>query len=338
MCFLDGSATHQPKRERSRPEQICRNNKEIFSQERIMDIPNQCIVCYNFITPGQSVLFHCECVIAMCQSCSFAQIRAQHFTYLRGLTCPSCRLSSYNISGIEKCQIEERKLIQSATVFFSRNLSKGEPSTKQLLKRAIQMGYKSSIRLEDLDVEGVNLGIPIEASMVRLELALLESRRLTPEIQDDVRLLNPLCHLKISKNIFLEAAIELSQKLRSDPQENSDGSALQTEEDDHSLPGDAQISRQTSAVLRDRNEQLVEDRAPRAKQLCVCGDEEEGLYVQCTVGTGGCNGWVHPECIPQLRGQIVSLQSLVPLIPHRDDKGESRSAPRLCLSSLRVQT
>ena len=31
--------------------------------------------------------------------------------------------------------------------------------------------------------------------------------------------------------------------------------------------------------------------------FCVCGGPEDGLYVECTVGTGGCNGWVHPGCV-----------------------------------------
>jgi hypothetical protein len=273
-----------------------------------MDIPSQCIVCYNFITSGQSVLFHCECVIAMCQSCSFAQIRAQHFTYLRGLTCPSCRISSYNISGIEKCQIEEKKLIQSASNFFTRHFGKAEPSTKQLLKNAIQMGYKSSIRLEDLDVEGVNLGIPLEASMIRLELALLESRRLIElngQTQDDERLLAPLCFLKISRNIFLEAAIELSQKMIGG-QQGTGVETLQPQEGSHSSSVLRTIPNESTTISNQRSEHLSEEKATKAtpKQLCVCGDEEEGLYVQCTLGTGGCNGWVHPECIPQLKGKI----------------------------------
>jgi hypothetical protein len=36
---------------------------------------------------------------------------------------------------------------------------------------------------------------------------------------------------------------------------------------------------------------------PPAETFCVCGAPEGGLYVECAVGTSGCNGWVHPMCI-----------------------------------------
>lgn len=266
-----------------------------------IDIPTNCLICDNFITPGQSVLLHCECVFAICQSCVYAQIAVQHYTYLRGLTCPSCRVASYNITGIEKCQLEEKRLVQSAAKFFSRSKSKAEPSDKQLLIRAIQAGHESSILLEDLKTDGVNLGVPLEASMIRLELARVESRRLARlgpfcEEKDVDGSLGPLAHLRISKNIFLEAAIELTLKLKG---LNAPSNDIANGTKQSSLYS---ISKHVTNV---GSTSVIEDENPcaeKSKQLCVCGDEEGGFYVQCTNGTGGCNGWVHPECIPRLRG------------------------------------
>jgi hypothetical protein len=275
-----------------------------------MEIPTCCLVCDNPITTGQSVLLHCECVIAICQSCALAQITAQHYTYLRGLSCPSCRFVSDNIHGIEKCQIEERKLIQSAAKFFFRN-KKSEPSEKQLLKRAIQMGYQSSITLDELDSEKVNLGVPMETSMIRLELARLESRRLTtlnPNSGNGE--LGPLIHLRITRNIYLEAAIELTRKLNGSPiNACTDSSETNDQNFNHREDSGADCD---SSVIYD--EQQSDDVAEKSepKQLCLCGDEEGGLYVQCINGTGGCNGWVHPECVPILKGLSFALVDIHP--------------------------
>lgn len=288
----------------------------------LIDLPTHCIICYNFITSGQSVLLHCECVLAMCQSCAYAQIAVQHYTYLRGLTCPSCRIASYNISGIEKCQLEEKKLVQSAAKFFCRSKSKVEPSEKQLLIRAIKSGYESSMSLAELEAtDGVNLGVPLEASMIRLELARLESRRLAKLHHGDGNDLGPLVYLRISRNIFLEAAIELSMKLKGTCSNNDAFSRMkeiaQTTGFDAIVnpnPNQIPVIRTSTSNIESYSEDSEQQQEKaKPKQLCVCGDEEDGFYVQCTNGTGGCNGWVHPECIPRLRGNFFEFNSLVKL-------------------------
>ena len=33
------------------------------------------------------------------------------------------------------------------------------------------------------------------------------------------------------------------------------------------------------------------------KLYCICQKPSSGEYVECSVGTGGCNGWVHLKCM-----------------------------------------
>jgi hypothetical protein len=45
--------------------------------------------------------------------------------------------------------------------------------------------------------------------------------------------------------------------------------------------------------------------------FCVCGAPEAGLYVECAVGTSGCNGWVHPRCIGLSEEEAQQKSALV---------------------------
>mmetsp|Transcript_14088 Transcript_14088/g.21063 ORF Transcript_14088/g.21063 Transcript_14088/m.21063 type:complete len:1076 (-) Transcript_14088:337-3564(-) len=298
-------------------------------------VPDHCIVCYSLICPGRSVLFHCECNVAFCQECAFKQITVQHYTYLRGLMCPCCREPSYNLSGVEECQISERKLIGSATKFFSKQKhTKGEQTLRQLLKRAILAGHKCSITLKDLEPspeESINLGPQCETSTVRLELARVEKRRLNKlnGIDGDELPLGPLEHISIARNIFLEQAIALQAKLR---QLNSFCRCFSAQEAMEHCSGSMNhindsntCEEEATGPISESNAQILPKELPmisddsiagdvctkEPKQLCVCGDEEFGFYVQCMIGTGGCNGWVHPECVPSLQG--MSKETLAEL-------------------------
>ena len=274
-----------------------------------LDIPDTCVVCYSTIVPGSSALLLCECVIALCQKCAFRQICCQRYTYLRGLICPYCRVPSYSISGVEQCQIEERWLIQSATKFFAkRQKVKSDHSVRSVLTAAIMAGHGATIGVNDLvdDNDGeYGLGAKYETSMIRLELARIEKRRLNKivGIVTEELPLGPLEFLKIARNMYLEHAITLQSQLTSKAANH----------DSHNEPyqeniGPVDSKRKSRKVKKKRPGREMSLQPSQIKvheptQLCVCGNEEDGLYVQCSLGTGGCNGWVHPECIPQLRGE-----------------------------------
>jgi hypothetical protein len=265
-----------------------------------LDIPDCCVVCYSNITLGTSVLFHCECVIALCQSCAFQQICSQRYTYLRGLLCPCCRVPSFNIIGVDQCQLAERRLITSAAKYFSKKRARGEHSVRHVLKCAILAGHGATITVDDLmENEEDGLGAKHETATMRLELARIEQRRL--DKTTGPLPLGPLEYIKITRNMYLEHAISLQAKLipvsnPSDPEMSLDP-PLSLPAPPLSPPKPNTRTRRQKAVDVD-----VVLSSAEPVQLCVCGNEEDGFYVQCSLGTGGCNGWVHPECIPELRG------------------------------------
>jgi hypothetical protein len=273
----------------------------------MIEVPDSCIVCYTPISHGNSVLLHCECVIAMCQNCAFAQICTQPYTYLRGLNCPCCRVASHNIIGIERCQIEEHKLVQSATKYFSKLKSKRDRNIRNLLKTAIKGGQQSTITEEDIKLIStgtLNLGPRLESSVIRLELARIEQRRLNREagIRASKLPLGPLEHLKITRNVFLEAALQLQAKVKDlvCPLPLKCVGPDSCQDSPNTLNGNTLDTSPTRSAEEDSDSS---DEGSIPKSHCVCGDEEAGFYVQCSVGAGGCNGWVHPECVPSLRGK-----------------------------------
>jgi hypothetical protein len=41
-----------------------------------------------------------------------------------------------------------------------------------------------------------------------------------------------------------------------------------------------------------------EDYEPPEDQYCICqGETESNILIECSIGIGGCNSWVHPECV-----------------------------------------
>jgi hypothetical protein len=57
--------------------------------------------------------------------------------------------------------------------------------------------------------------------------------------------------------------------------------------------------------------QSASSSATASTSFCVCGAGEDGLYVECAVGTGGCNGWVHPRCIGLSEEEAQQKNALV---------------------------
>lgn len=265
-----------------------------------LDIPDCCVVCYSSIVLGTSVLFHCECVIALCQTCALQQICSQRYTYLRGLVCPCCRVPSFNIIGVDQCQIAERRLISSATKHFSKTRVRGEHSVRHVLKCAILAGHGATITVDDLlEKEEDGLGAKYETAMIRLELARIEQRRL--DKTTGPLPLGPLEYIKITRNMYLEHAISLQAKLVPSSQHNST-EILQDAPLTSVLPSPPSPKPNTRTRRQAAADADVVLSSAEPSQLCVCGNEEDGFYVQCSLGTGGCNGWVHPECVPELRG------------------------------------
>ena len=51
--------------------------------ERVLHIPDECVICQEKIN-ANSVLFHCECIVTVCQGCAMLQVAAQRATYTDG--------------------------------------------------------------------------------------------------------------------------------------------------------------------------------------------------------------------------------------------------------------
>ena len=112
--------------------------------------------------------------------------------------------------------------------------------------------------------------------------------------------LGPLEHLKIARNMYLEQALSLQSQI------SLRRNSIHSEPPDISEDVHVPAPRFKPRSRKERKDLLAQQsNEAEPSQLCVCGNEEDGFYVQCALGTGGCNGWVHPECIPQLRGEFV---------------------------------
>ena len=59
------------------------NKQKLFPEERVLHIPDECVICQEKIN-ANSVLFHCECIVTVCQGCAMLQVAAQRATYTDG--------------------------------------------------------------------------------------------------------------------------------------------------------------------------------------------------------------------------------------------------------------
>ena len=53
------------------------------TMELVLHIPEECVICQDRII-NNSVLFHCECIVTVCQDCAMLQVAAQRATYTDG--------------------------------------------------------------------------------------------------------------------------------------------------------------------------------------------------------------------------------------------------------------
>lgn len=133
--------------------------------------PTECLVCDSSVI-GNSVLFHCECIVAMCGRCAIQQIAAQKSTYNKGILCPYCRLPSDNIRNIELCQAEENDLISKALNFYSIRSSRHDDGVRKAISCLIADGYTmGSTSIKDLELD--EIPVPQATPALRLELARL---------------------------------------------------------------------------------------------------------------------------------------------------------------------
>lgn len=49
--------------------------------------------------------------------------------------------------------------------------------------------------------------------------------------------------------------------------------------------------------------------ADGADSFCVCRPLREGPMLECTAGTGGCNGWVHPNCFNMTEAETIAAEA-----------------------------
>jgi len=194
-----------------------RKYDEEIARNHCNDLPNTCLVCDDDILRN-SVLFHCECVVAMCNTCACNQIAAQVTTYSKGLICPICRQYSDNIKGVEACQMEENTLILSATNFYNIRVSRHDDGIIKTLEAFFRDNLHGTISRRDLKELSPGSSTP----MLRLEVARLEQQRLDNliinDIESDELPLGPMKHLNILRNYILEKAIE-SQFRRTNTEE-----------------------------------------------------------------------------------------------------------------------
>lgn len=173
-------------------------------------LPDCCLVCDSPILKN-SVLFHCECVVAMCQSCALYQIAAQPQTYHNGLVCPYCRLPSDNIKGIADCQAEEDRLIENAIRRYKIRTSRNDDGIKKAITCAIESGLHFG-SMTQKEIDNFDVSLPNGVYALKLELARLEYCK--EKFGDNIRSitnfpLGPLEVLSITRNIILERGISI---------------------------------------------------------------------------------------------------------------------------------
>lgn len=177
-----------------------------------INIPYECLVCQTDIT-NNSVLFHCDCIVVICQECAILQVAAQRSTYLDGLLCPYCRRPSYNIQNIEKAKTEENALIEDAFNHLKLRPSRSNEAIKRAINAMIALGFKSSLTAEELNSEVINS--PEYLPTIKLELARLQLERNSrvsnsskSHSNDLMPLpLGPLKYLTFTRNHILERAL-----------------------------------------------------------------------------------------------------------------------------------
>ena len=67
---------------RSIASKLVHSNNNVTEKEHVT-FPEICLVCDNQIQ-NNSVLFHCECIVALCKDCAIAQVAFQPFTFYKG--------------------------------------------------------------------------------------------------------------------------------------------------------------------------------------------------------------------------------------------------------------
>ena len=70
---------------RTSPRSSASNKQKLspVTEERVLHIPDECVICQEKIN-ANSVLFHCECIVTVCQGCAMLQVAAQRATYTNG--------------------------------------------------------------------------------------------------------------------------------------------------------------------------------------------------------------------------------------------------------------
>jgi hypothetical protein len=177
------------------------------------DIPNECLVCRTEIT-NNSVLFHCECIVVICQACATLQISAQKSTYVEGLRCPYCRKSSQNIHNVEKIKAEENALIDEAFNHFKLRSSRSNDGIRKVILLMISNGIKGTLTAEDLNSEDAKS--PEMLPALKLELARLEfvrkmrslNQKSTESSDGPLLPLGPLQDVYFTRNTILEFVLE----------------------------------------------------------------------------------------------------------------------------------
>lgn len=185
-------------------------------KSKLINIPDECLVCQSDIT-NNSVLFHCDCIVVICQECALLQVAAQRTTYLEGLLCPYCRRPSHNIQNIEKAKAEENTLIEEAFNNLKLRPSRSNEAIKRAINAMIALGLKSSLSLEELNSDAINS--PEYLPAIKLELARLQLERVNKASNssksrpnDFLPLpLGPLKHLSFTRNHILERALVVSR-------------------------------------------------------------------------------------------------------------------------------
>jgi hypothetical protein len=181
--------------------------KSTRAQKRHSMLLNECIVCCSDIL-NNSVLFHCECIVVICQKCARQQVAAQRSTFHDGVACPFCRKPSHNIQNINSAVVEENELVESAYGFFKIRQSRTNGAETNNLKRTLMTmnssGLTGNISIEQLEMDEFDEVECLPA--LRLEVARLEYVRLhLPNTVGALPLpLGPLESLYFTRNMILE--------------------------------------------------------------------------------------------------------------------------------------
>ena len=201
----------------------------LISANEFKDSMNQfmeCSYCYESLN-NNCVLYDCECLTTICETCALTHLSKQPKTYMQGAGCLCKEYTA--VEGVDTVAAQEFELIQSSFTFFK---VKNSENRKLLLKvREALKAFNTAFGMEHgfgkfPIAEQEVFAIPEETlTLARMEYfrqSLFQTENYNVNtnhtiIKKKIKELNynqhllplgPLVHIKYRKNMFLHKAIE----------------------------------------------------------------------------------------------------------------------------------